>query len=202
FVPGSIVRIQLRNFLTYDWVEFRPGPYLNMIFGPNGTGKSSIACAICLGLNFPPSLLNRAQDLKSFVKNDKQDGHIEIELKGAKGKPNLVIRRNLFSNSKSAPFMLNGRSSSGKDINAKMAELNVQVNNLCAFLPQDRVAEFARMTPQQLLRETQRAAGNPNLTAWHDTLIESGKSLKNIQDVIALLGVALSISDMLHLCSS
>ncbi len=56
FVPGSIVRIQLRNFLTYDWVEFQPGPYLNMIFGPNGTGKSSIACAICLGLNFPPSV--------------------------------------------------------------------------------------------------------------------------------------------------
>ena len=26
--------------------------------------------------------------------------------------------------------MLNGRTSSGKDINAKMAELNVQVNNL------------------------------------------------------------------------
>ena len=50
------MRIQLRNFLTYDWVEFRPGPYLNMIFGPNGTGKSSIACAICLGLNFPPAV--------------------------------------------------------------------------------------------------------------------------------------------------
>ena len=56
YVPGSIVRIQLRNFVTYDWVEFRPGPYLNMILGPNGTGKSSIACAIALGLNFPPSV--------------------------------------------------------------------------------------------------------------------------------------------------
>lgn len=56
FIPGSIVRIQLHNFLTYDWVEFRPGPYLNMILGPNGTGKSSIACAICLGLNWPPSV--------------------------------------------------------------------------------------------------------------------------------------------------
>jgi chromosome segregation ATPase len=56
FIPGSIVRIQLRNFVTYDWVEFRPGPYLNMILGPNGTGKSSIACAICLGLNWPPSV--------------------------------------------------------------------------------------------------------------------------------------------------
>lgn len=56
FIPGSIVRIQLKNFVTYDYVEFRPGPYLNMIFGPNGTGKSTIACAICLGLNFPPSV--------------------------------------------------------------------------------------------------------------------------------------------------
>lgn len=56
FIPGSIVRIQLENFVTYDWVEFFPGAYLNMILGPNGTGKSSIACAICLGLNFPPSV--------------------------------------------------------------------------------------------------------------------------------------------------
>ena len=56
YIPGSIVRIQLHNFVTYDYVQFRPGPYLNMIFGPNGTGKSSIACAIALGLNFPPSV--------------------------------------------------------------------------------------------------------------------------------------------------
>ena len=27
-----------------------------MIIGPNGTGKSSIACAIALGLNWPPSV--------------------------------------------------------------------------------------------------------------------------------------------------
>lgn len=56
YIPGSIMRLQLKNFVTYDFVEFRPGPYLNMIIGPNGTGKSSIACAICLGLNFPPSV--------------------------------------------------------------------------------------------------------------------------------------------------
>jgi hypothetical protein len=56
YVAGSIVRVQLHNFLTYDHVEFRPGPHLNMIIGPNGTGKSSIACAIALGLNWPPSV--------------------------------------------------------------------------------------------------------------------------------------------------
>lgn len=56
YIPGSIVRVQLENFLTYDFATFKPGPYLNMVVGPNGTGKSSIACALCLGLNFPPAV--------------------------------------------------------------------------------------------------------------------------------------------------
>lgn len=39
------------------------------------------------------------------------------------------------------------------------------------------------MTPQQLLRETQRAAGDSRLTAWHDQLINTGKDLKQLQEV-------------------
>ncbi|KAH9939337.1 P-loop containing nucleoside triphosphate hydrolase protein [Epithele typhae] len=182
YVPGSIVRIKLENFLTYDWVEFSPGPYLNMILGPNGTGKSSIACAICLGLNFPPALLNRAQDVKSFVKSDKEKGYIEIELKGERKKGNIVIRRTLEAANKKSNFFINDRKCSAADVSTEVERLNVQVNNLCTFLPQDRVAEFARMTPQQLLRETQRAAGSPNLSNWHDTLIGSGKELRQIQE--------------------
>ncbi|OAX43369.1 P-loop containing nucleoside triphosphate hydrolase protein [Rhizopogon vinicolor AM-OR11-026] len=184
FIPGSIVRIQLHNFLTYDWVEFRPGPYLNMILGPNGTGKSSIACAICLGLNWPPSILGRANEISSFVKHGKESGYIEIELKGAKGQKNLTIRRNLSAKSKGSTLSLNGKSCTGKEISTRMAKLNVQVGNLCSFLPQDKVSEFAQMTPQQLLRETQRAAGDINLTTWHDTLITAGKELKNLQDKV------------------
>ncbi|KAG2359387.1 P-loop containing nucleoside triphosphate hydrolase protein, partial [Suillus spraguei] len=182
FIPGSIVRIKLHNFLTYDWVEFRPGPYLNMILGPNGTGKSSIACAICLGLNWPPSILGRANEISSFVKHGKESGYIEIELKGAKGQKNLVIRRNLSAKSKGSTLTLNGQSCTGKEITNRMAKLNVQVGNLCSFLPQDKVSEFAQMTPQQLLRETQRAAGDVHLSNWHDTLITAGKELKSLQD--------------------
>ncbi|KAI0920810.1 hypothetical protein AcW1_005022 [Taiwanofungus camphoratus] len=184
FIPGAIVRVQLKNFVTYDYVEFCPGPYLNMIFGPNGTGKSTIACAICLGLNFPPSVLGRASELPSFVKIGTDSGHIEIELKGTKGKPNLIIRRTLSAKSKSSTFTLNGHAATGKEINARMAGLNVQVSNLCTFLPQDKVSEFAQMSPQQLLRETQRAAGNANLTNWHNTLISSGKELKQFQELL------------------
>ncbi|KAL1748730.1 hypothetical protein HDZ31DRAFT_28723 [Schizophyllum fasciatum] len=182
YIPGSIVRIKLHNFVTYDDVEFRPGPYLNMILGPNGTGKSSIACAICLGLNWPPTVLGRAADVPSFVKMDADSGFIEIELKGSRGEKNVVIRRNLQRNNRLTTFTLNGRSCTGNDVKAKMEELNVQVGNLCSFLPQDKVSEFAAMSPQQLLRETQRAAGDKNLTKWHGVLIDHGKSLRGVQD--------------------
>lgn len=36
-------------------------------------------------------------------------------------------------------------------------ELNIQVSNLCQFLPQEKVTEFARMNPQQLLENTEKA---------------------------------------------
>jgi hypothetical protein len=52
-----------------------------------------------------------------------------------------------------------------------------------SFLPQDKVSEFAHMSPQQLLRETQRAAGDPRLTNWHDTLITAGKEMAQLGEV-------------------
>ena len=35
--------------------------------------------------------------------------------------------------------------------------LNIQVGNLCQFLPQEKVSEFARMNPQELLENTEKA---------------------------------------------
>lgn len=164
-----------------------------MILGPNGTGKSSIACALALGLNFPASVLGRATEISAYVKHETQNGHIEIELKGPPNEPNLVIRREIQRNNKANSFKLNGRAASGKEISEQMARLNVQVGNLCSFLPQDKVSEFAQMSPQLLLRETERSAGNPNLLQWHDTLIASGKELKELKEVSRMLSEQLRL---------
>jgi len=53
------------NFLysTFDDIELLPGAGLNVIVGPNGTGKSSIVCGICLGLAGHPKLLGRAKEV-------------------------------------------------------------------------------------------------------------------------------------------
>lgn len=39
FQPGSVVRVSITDFLTYERADFFPGPSLNMVIGPNGTGK-------------------------------------------------------------------------------------------------------------------------------------------------------------------
>ena len=62
YQPGSIVRVKLVNFVTYTAVEFFPGPRLNMVIGPNGTGKSTLVCAICLGLGWGPQVGSDAPD--------------------------------------------------------------------------------------------------------------------------------------------
>lgn len=79
---GSIVRILVKNFVTYTSASFYPGPALNMVIGPNGTGKSTLVCAICLGLGWGTQHLGRAKDLGEFVKHGCAKATIEIELKG------------------------------------------------------------------------------------------------------------------------
>ena len=51
---GSIVKVQLKNFLTYDNADVYPGPRLNVVLGPNGTGKSALTHAICLACGGDP----------------------------------------------------------------------------------------------------------------------------------------------------
>lgn len=49
-----------------------------------------------------------------------------------------------------------------------------------SFLPQDKVSSFATMSPQELLRQTQKAAGPAKMTEWHEQLIKLGKEWKEM----------------------
>ena len=39
YKAGAIVKIKMHNFMTYADVEVVPGPHLNLVMGPNGTGE-------------------------------------------------------------------------------------------------------------------------------------------------------------------
>ncbi|EKV10025.1 Structural maintenance of chromosome complex subunit SmcA [Penicillium digitatum] len=171
YKPGAIVRIKVTNFVTYTSAVFYPGPKLNMVIGPNGTGKSTLVCAICLGLGWGPQQLGRAKDLGEFVKHGAREAMIEIELCGPpKVGQNPVIQRNIKRDGNKSSFTLDGSPASKSDVLKLAQSFAIQVDNLCQFLPQDKVAEFAALTPVELLHSTQRAAAGPEMTQWHEAL--------------------------------
>jgi hypothetical protein len=48
------------------------------------------------------------------------------------------------------------------------------------------VCEFAKLTPIQLLEETEKAVGDPELSGQHTTLIKKSEELKHIETVSGL----------------
>ncbi|KAI7902561.1 uncharacterized protein BX663DRAFT_62074 [Cokeromyces recurvatus] len=107
FVEGSIVKITLVNFVTYDYCEIYPGPQMNMIIGPNGTGKSTIVCAIALGLGGNPNLLGRAKNIAEFVKTGEDEATISIELKQVNVR-NIIIQRSFRKSNNATTWRVNG----------------------------------------------------------------------------------------------
>ncbi|KAK1947417.1 Structural maintenance of chromosomes protein 5 [Phytophthora citrophthora] len=176
YVDGSIFRVKLHNFLTYSDAEFYPGPRLNLILGPNGTGKSSIVCALCVGLAGSTRLLGRADKVGQFVRHEKESGYTEIELFFERG--NKVIRRNIFRDNKST-WQVNGKDSTLKNVAGIMEAASIQIDNLCQFLPQDKVGEFSRMNDMQLLKATENAITDSDLAAKHDEIVELQHSMSD-----------------------
>ncbi|KAM9262009.1 structural maintenance of chromosomes protein 5 [Morus bassanus] len=181
FVEGSIVRIFMENFLTYDVCEVHPGPNLNMIVGANGTGKSSIVCAICLGLAGKPSFIGRADKVGLFVKQGCLKGLVEIEL--SKTPDNIIITREIQVVNNTSSWFIDRKPTTLKTVEEQIAALNIQVDNLCQFLPQDKVGEFAKLSKVELLEATEKSIGPPEMYQFHCELKnfrEKEKELENL----------------------
>lgn len=128
----------MKSFVTYESCSFTPGPNLNMIIGPNGTGKSTIVCALALGLGWNTNvirklynstchnatwsasiliiiasrdqLLGRAKDISEFVKHGSDKGWIEVVLCNKNG-ANVVIKRHINKTNNTSVWKINGKRS-------------------------------------------------------------------------------------------
>ncbi|SCU96594.1 LAMI_0F07074g1_1 [Lachancea mirantina] len=165
YSDGALVKVRVENFVTYSLAEFVMSPSMNMIIGPNGSGKSSLVCAICLGLAGKPEYIKRAKKIEEFIKNGKDQGKVEITLKrdaqlgGDYVCPDQTtkITRILTRNSRRSEYLINDRVASESMVKELVATLNVQLDNVCQFLPQERVEEFAKLSSDKLLIETLRS---------------------------------------------
>merc|ERR1712226_1204481 len=84
---------------------------------------------------------------------------------------NYVIKRKLCKDAKTkSHWTLNGKVATAKEINALVKSLNIQTDNLCQFLPQDKVHDFSKMNSKQLLGKTIDAIGESQLKEDHERL--------------------------------
>ena len=127
--------------------------------------------------------LGRAKEVSEFVKHGSQEATIEIELArdGKRFKKNIIIRCTIKRDGNKTVFSIDGKPQSKKHVVQLARSLAIQIDNLCQFLPQDKVVEFAAMTPVQLLHSTERAVASQDMIDMHEELKDLGRKQKDLQ---------------------
>ena len=132
---------------------------MNIVIGPNGTGKSALTHAICLACCGTPGDIGRSKDLRTFVKTGTkvgQDTYVEIDI--LQTPTNVVkVRRTINRDDKGSGWLLNNKEARQKEVKEIMKMQSIDVDNLCSFMPQDKVGDFTRFTPIETLQHTLRA---------------------------------------------
>jgi chromosome segregation ATPase len=146
----------MKYFLTYDEAEVFPGPRLNVVLGPNGTGKSALTHAICLACGGSPGTVGRSPDLSQFVKRGHEDdiAWAEValfeEVKGCV----VTIRRQINGKNQTSKWTMQGKASTLQEVRRYMASMKINVDNLCSFMAQDKVGHFTQQDAKGILSMT------------------------------------------------
>ena len=72
-------------------------------------------------------------------------------------------------------WTINGKRTTQKEVVSVVKAMNIQTDNLCQFLPQDKVHDFSKMNSKELLAKTVEAVarqGRPsNFTSSSDCYV-------------------------------
>ncbi|XP_054161003.1 structural maintenance of chromosomes protein 5-like [Oppia nitens] len=189
---GNLVRLLLKDFMTYKRVEITAGPHLNLVLGPNGTGKSALVCSIIIGLGGEPSTTGRSGHLGEYIRFGCDLALVEIELyNDTPNAKNYLIQRVIQKKTTStsgkteftSSFKLNGREATRTAVREFTHQLNINVDNLCQFLPQERVLQFVAMDKKTLLECTEKAAGDQQMFDNHQQLVALAKDIKKLNAI-------------------
>lgn len=124
---GKIHSIYLKNFMTHGEITVRPGQELNIVIGPNGTGKSAIVAGIIIGMGGSTKILSEHNKLCDYVKNGKDQAATRIVLHRDDNGGKVRFERHFGRDNKSA-FAIDGKKCTEKQYLAAVNDLNIQVN--------------------------------------------------------------------------
>jgi structural maintenance of chromosomes protein 5 len=133
-----------------------------------------------------PRLLGRASEVETFIQNGETQAYIELELANEHGKDPIITRTICHDEKKKSTFTWDGEVISGKKVRQQAAEMfQIQIDNLCTFLPQEKVGSFSGFESKSLLLETEKTLSkNKDLYNTHLELIEMQKDLHGGDDQV------------------
>lgn len=127
WVTGKIYMIHLENFLTHSEATVFPSAELNILIGPNGTGKSSIVAAIIIGMGGSTKILSEHNKLSDYVKNGTDRSKVTVTIyRDSHGNRARFCRE--FGRDNKSTFTIDGRKCTEKHYLEEVNALNIQVN--------------------------------------------------------------------------
>ncbi len=117
--------------------------------------------------------MGRASKVKDYIKKGKKSAYTEITLY-RNGKDPIVVKRSFkeAGDAQHTDWKINGKTHTSESVQNLMKKLNIQLENLTQFLPQDRVSHFASLGPVDLLKQTEEAVLEPRILELHKELTQ------------------------------
>lgn len=150
-----------------------------MILGHNGSGKSSIICGICLACGGSPKSLGRSERIVEYIRHGCTEGYVEIAIADKQKGPQVV--RLTIRVGEQPKYRLNDSATTQSEIADLRKHYNIQIDNPCAFLAQDKVKSFSEQSSIELLRNTEKAA-SADLDQQHIDLMKQREDSTSIED--------------------
>lgn len=178
--------LTLINFQKYKNSQLVFSPYGNLIAGLNGSGKSTIAAAIALVFGGTSKTIGKTLAAHELIKYGEAKATAEIVIKTSsrnkiseivkiKGKEEIIdvsITRTISAGGSS--YKINNIPASLNQIKEVAEALDIHINSLGQFLPQDKVTEFSGLAEEEQLETT--------IKTCKPELLEKKKELEEISD--------------------
>lgn len=95
-------------------------------------------------------------------------------------KRDSVMFNRTFNRSGMDRYEIDGTKVSHKEYLKRIKDLNIQIDNLCQFLPQDRVQDFTKMNSRELLLNTQASVCRPEMMELMEQLMDKRRQQKTV----------------------
>ena len=174
--------INLKNFRKFKDNEFAFTPGLNIVFGPNESGKSTLISAILFGLFGDAT--SRHKEI-SNLKGWKTDEFPTIKLKLSEGKESVDLTRDFNSRDNKFTSSLTNSSVTSKDkIKDQMLEFcgfeNGELYKESAAIEQGRISSDLNLIGEYLIKALMGVQANPDKLkdSLEKEILELNKGLK------------------------